>query len=175
MIGNDGLLKAIKNIIGTVADIVSVPFVFGTNTILAHLNTNYYHIHGATFIYPLYADPVLLLSDAAEWGEPTSPTELMPINTITKDYDLHWASISDISAVLYGIIDLYGDDGGGWSYIGPLCDVVRTSNFSREDQIRVQIPQLPANLRLGCKFRDNTTSQRSVRIKVYGHVYSNTL
>jgi len=175
MIGNNGILKAIKDIIGTLSDLIAVPFVFGADTIMAHLNTNYYHVHGATFIYPLYAAPVTLTSVAAAWGEPATPTEIMPINTITKDFDLHWASISDISAVLDGIIDLYGDNGSGWVFIGPLCDVVRTSNFSREDQIRVQVPQLPANLRLGCKFRDSTTSIRTVRIKIYGHVYSDSL
>jgi len=169
-IGNGGNDK-----VGLKSDFVNVPYVAGNNSILAHLNTGYYHVHGANFIYPDKAVPVELTSDAASWGIAANPTEIIPASTIIKAFDLHWASIGDISASLYGMIDLYGDDGSGWFKIGPLCDVVRTSNFSREGFAPLQIPQQPANRRIGAIFSDNTTSSRTVKIKLYGHVYSNSL
>lgn len=160
---------------GQLNGFVDVPYDFGTNSILDHLNTGYYHIHGANFIYPDKASPVLLTSDAASWGIAATPTEIIPADTITKAFDLHWTSIADISATLYGMIDVYGDDGEGWVKIGPLCDVIRTSNFSREGFAPAQVPQQPANRRIGAIFSDSTTSSRTVRIKLYGHVYSGSL
>lgn len=165
----------LPGVVGNLRDFVIVPYNFGLNTIMAHLNTSYYHVHGANFIYPDKAVPVLLTSDVASWGIVATPTEIIPINTITKNFDIHWASISEISASLFGMIDLYGDDGAGWFKIGPACDVVRTSNFARENPAPVQVPQQPANRRIGAIFSDNTTSSRTVRIKLYGHVYATTL
>ena len=165
----------LPGVIGNLGDFVIVPYSFAQNTIMAHLNTAYYHVHGANFIYPDKAVPVLLTSDAAAWGIAATPTTIIPANTITKNFDLHWASVSEISATLYGIIDVYGDDGEGWFKIGPLCDVVRTTNFSRENPQPVQVPQQPANRAIGVIFSDNTTSARTVRLKLYGHVYDISL
>ena len=164
----------ISSIIGEFNDLVVVPYQ-EYQTLYAFLYTGYYHLHGANFIYMDKAAPITLNSDAAAWGIAATPTIIIPANTITKNFDLHWASLSAISAVLDGIIDIYGDVGNGWFKIGPLCDVVRTSNFSREEPVRVQVPQLKANMAIGVIFSDSTTSSRSVRLKLHGHVYDNSL
>lgn len=163
-----------RDIIGNKNDYVGVPYSFGVQSIIAHLNTAYYHIHGASFLYPDLAVPVTLNSGVASWADPGSYTEIIPANGITKNFDLHWASLSDISAVLDGVIRLYKGTAGNEILIGAV-DVVRTSNFSREQPVPVQVPQQAANERISAKFFDSTTSARSVRIKVYGHVYSGTL
>jgi len=120
-----------KSIIGSLLDYVAVPFVFGTNTILAFLQTGYFHIHGASFSYPKYVLPILLTSNAAAWNTTGTIVEVIPANTITKAFDLHWISIADISAALYGIIDIYSGGSGSEVLIGSV-DVNRTANFSRE-------------------------------------------
>ena len=163
------------NTSGGLEDFVDVPYDPGTNTIMAHLNTNYYHVHGAAFIYPDKADPITVTSSAAAWSETGTIVEIIPADTITKAFDIHWCSIADISAVLYGMIDLYKDTGGVWEKIGPCCDVVRNSNFTRENWARVQIPQQEANTKIGARFSDSTSSQQTVKIKLIGHVYSTSL
>lgn len=160
--------------IGLKTDFVDVPFVPNSESALAYLQTGYYHVHGAAFIYPDKAVPVTLTSAAASWGETGDITEVIPANGIIKNFDLHWCSISDISATLDGVIDIFAGAGGSEVKIGAV-DVVRTSNFSRENPVPVQIPQQPANTRISCRFTDSTTSQRTVRVKFYGHVYGTSL
>ncbi len=182
MIGN-GFIGALANkvnsvlatILGTKTSIVQVPYVPHQDTMMAFIRTGYYHVHGASFIYPDKAAPITLTSGAGAWDETGTIVEILPANTITKDFDLHWASLSAISAELDGIIDIFKDVAGSWVKIGPLTDVVRTTNFSREGDSMVQVPQIPANTRLGARFSDSTTSARTVRLKIKGHVYGTSL
>lgn len=168
MIGNG------QNNTGIRSDFVHVPFVPNSESVLAYLQTGYYHVHGASFVYPDKAAPVTLTSAAAAWAETGNIIEIIPANTITKAFDLHWASLSAISAELDGIIDLYSGAIGAEVKIGAV-DVSRTANFAREAAAPVQIPQQPANTRISGKFSDSTTSARTVRIKLYGHVYGVSL
>lgn len=171
----------VKNVVDTIngnvglkTDFINVPFVPDTESILAYLQTGYYHVHGAAFIYPDKAAPVTLNSGAPAWDITGSKVEVIPANAITKAFDLHWASLSTISAELDGVIDIFSGLAGAEVQIGAV-DVVRTSNFSRENAVPVQIPQQAANTRISCRFSDSTTSSRSVRVKFYGHVYSTSL
>jgi hypothetical protein len=162
-----------NNNIGELTDLVDVPYSEG-QTVLAFLHTGYYHVHGAAFIYPDKSIPVTLASAIPSWDTTGNKVEVIPANTITKNFDLHWASISDISATLDGIIDIFSGAPGAEVKIGAV-DVVRTANFSRENAVPVQVPQQPANTRISCRFTDSTTSSRTVRVKFYGHVYSTSL
>jgi hypothetical protein len=174
IIGDKGILKSIKDVIGKLTDVVSVPFVMGTNTIIGFLQTGYFHVHGASFIYPKYVLPIQLTSNAAAWNTTGLLFEIIPTNGIIKNFDLHWASISDISANLYGIVDIYSGLSGAEVLIGSV-DVSRTNNFSQEGQKPVQIPQQPANTRISAKFSDSTSSAQTCRVKFYGHVYETSL
>lgn len=175
MIGNDpaGKIEILERT-GDLDDFVHVPYVPDTNAILAHLNTSYYHVHGAAFIYPDKADPAQLTSSAAAWSETGAIIEVIPANAIIKPFDLHWCSIWDISSALYGVVDIFAGLAGAEEKIGAV-DVGRTANFSRESAMPVQIPQQPENTRISCRFSDSTTSARTVRVKFYGHVYSTSL
>lgn len=168
IIGDNG------SVAGKFGEHVDVPYVPGTETLMAYAATGYYHIHGASFIYPDKADPVLLTSSAASWSETGNIIEIIPANAITKPFDLHWCSVWDISIALYGVIDIFAGPVDNLVKIGAV-DVGRTANFSRESAMPVQIPQQPANTRISCRFSDNTTSSRTCRAKFYGHVYSNSL
>jgi hypothetical protein len=179
-IGNDplvqGVIRSIKAAVGSIGDWIEVPYVFenAKNTIMAFLQTGYYHVHGASFIYPDKADPVLLTSSAAAWSETGTIVEVIPANAIKKDFDLHWCSVWDISVNLYGVIDIFAGLEGAVTKIGAV-DVGRTANFSRESAMPVQIPQQPANTRISCRFSDSTVGERTCRVKFYGHVYDTTL
>lgn len=168
MIGNG------QNNIGIRSDYVDVPFVPNSESVLAYLQTGYYHIHGASFLYPDKAAPVTLTSGAPAWSLAGAFIEIIPANAITKAFDLHWASLSAISAELDGVIDLFSGAIGAEVQIGAV-DVSRTANFAREAAAPLQVPQQPANTRISGRFSDSTTSARTVRIKLYGHVYGVSL
>lgn len=159
--------------VGEKTDLVSVPYVEG-NSLLAFNHTGYYHVHGASFVLPKYAAPVTLTSAVASWATTGNIIEVIAANAIVKNFDLHWASIADISANLYGIVDIFSGLAGAEVLIGSV-DVSRTDNFSQEGQKPVQIPQQPANTRISCRFSDSTTSAQTCTIKFYGHVYGTSL
>jgi hypothetical protein len=176
MIGPGGAKNAIVRAVGKIGDIISVPYVFRavTNSIMAFLQTGYYHVHGAAFIYPDKVTPILLTSSAASWSQTGTIVEVIPANAITKDFDLHWCSIWDISDSLYGVVDIFAGPALNETKIGAV-DVGRTANFSRESAMPVQIPQQPANTRISCRFSDSTAAAKTCRVKFYGHVYSISL
>lgn len=126
--------------IGQETGFIQVPYQFGENSILDHLNTSYYHVHGAAFLYPDKVVPVTLTSGIPSWDQGGAITEVIPANGIIKNFDLHWCSISEISASLDGVIDIFSGGVGNEVKIGAV-DVVRTSNFSRENPVPVQVPQ----------------------------------
>ena len=168
MIGS-GIGKAI----GFLKDWVGVPYVFGDNSIMAHLNTNYYHVHGANFILPDDA-PVTITSGTS--GVLGSIVEVIGVGEIKHDFDIHWTSVSDISTTLQGMLYFYtrSDDADPWVLIGPACDVVRTTAQSREIQSPAQVPQQVAGDAIGMAFKANA-SGATVKVRLYGHVYANTL
>lgn len=165
----------IRDVIGNKNDFIQVPYVPGENSISGHGNTLYYHFHGYNFMSPYHANPVTLTSSAASWSNTGTIATIIAANSITKAFDLHYASISSISAELFGIIDLYIDTGSGWEFFRPGCDVQRTSNFAREGVAPLQVAQIPANAAIGARFLDSTTSSRTLGLRVYGHVYGDTL
>lgn len=67
------------------------------------------------------------------------------------------------------------DDADQWEYIGPACDVVRTTAQSREYPSPAQVPQQPAGKAIGMAFKDNTTGAKTCNVKLYGHVYGTSL
>lgn len=166
----DTNLDDLKIVVGEKTDHVGVPYVSGIDTLMAYLQTGYYHIHGDSFLYPDKADPVQLTSSAASWSETGAIVEIIPSGSITKAFDLHWCSVWDISTTLYGVIDIFAGEPGAEERIGAV-DVGRTANFSREMAMPAMIPQQPAGTRISCRFSDNTTSSRTVNIKFYGHTY----
>jgi hypothetical protein len=164
----------ISDVVGMMGDFINVPYTPATESIMAYNTTGYYHIHGAAFLYPDKANPVTLTSSAGAWSETGNIIEVIPSNAIVKAFDLHWISIANISADLYGVIDIFAGASGSEVKIGAV-DVVRTSAQSRENAMPVQIPQQPANTRISCRFSDSTTSARTVLVKFYGHVYGTSL
>lgn len=174
---NSSSNTVLRDVIGNKTDNVVVPYSCGVSSVMSFLHTGYYHVHGASFLYPDKANPITLTSPAGEWGQGTDSDiiEILPASEITKDFDIHWCSLSSISAALYGVIDLYEYVDSAWVKIGPLTDVVRTSAFSREGDARVQVKQIAANTRLGAKFTDSTATAKTVELKIKGHVYSTSL
>jgi hypothetical protein len=180
LIGNDtspasaDKVNDIETFLGTKTSIVQVPYVAHQDDMMAFIRTGYYHVHGASFVLPDKADPVIVHSAEDSWDDTGTIVEVIPANTVIKDFDLHWCSISDISATLWGILDFFAGPDEALVKIGSV-DVLKTSVQTRENAMPLQVPQQPANTRISVRFTDNTTSVRSCRVKLYGHVYATSL
>ena len=156
---------------GNKKDYVGVPYVFGAQSILAHLNTSYYHIHGKSFCRPDHANSVLLTAGSGAWDLTGSITEVIPENSLDLHaFDLHWINISDISANGQIQIDIYSGNAGEEVLIGS-TRANRNSVFTTEGPKRIQIPQQLKNTRISCRLSDSTAGALTCRVSFEGHYY----
>lgn len=175
MIGN-GILGAIKALIGAFTDFVSVPYSFGLNSIMAHLNTAYYHIHGQPFTYPKLADSVTLTSGAGAWGTGGAITEVIPANTLNVSaFDLHWINMINHSADAEYIIEIYKGAPGSEVLISDTDTWRDSALFGGEIGVTakaIQVPQQTPNERISCKLYSSNVGAASLQVKFNGHYYA---
>lgn len=162
--------ETIISVIGEKTDSVGIPFNFGDDSLMAYAVTGYYHVHGESFIYPYLANPTQLTSGSGAWNNTGALVEIVPANTLVKAFDIHWISISNISAVLNGIVELYSGMAGSEVKIGAV-DCFRTSNFIAEGNKPIMVRQQSKNTRISARFSDSTAGTATCQIKVYGHYY----
>jgi hypothetical protein len=158
--------KVKQEAVGNLKDFIHLPYTFGKNSTMAHLNTFFYHIHGESFTFPKYADPLTITSNAAAWNLTGTPVVIIGASATDRPFDLHWVIISSISDTLEGMLTFYAD--GVEIETAP---VSRTSNFSREEAMPLQILPQPAGTVITAMFTDNTTGAKSCKIRVKGHYY----
>lgn len=156
---------------GNKGDFVLVPYVFGQNSIIALLNTLYYHAHGKNLVYPDHADDVLLVAGTGEWSLTGAITEVIPAGALNVTaFDLHWISISGISANGTIQIDIFAGLSGEEVRIAG-ARAVRNSVQSQEGAHRIQIPQQSAGTRISCRLSDGTASSLECAVSFEGHYY----
>ena len=157
--------------VGEKDDLVGVPYERGDNSVLAHLNTNYYHIHGKPFVYPLYAQNVTITSAAGAWNNGGDIIEVVPAGALDEaPFDLHWINVSNISGNLEGVIELFQGPEGEETFIGA-TRIFRTSNFVAEGVKRIQVPQLWTGARVSARLADSTSSSQGCGVSFEGHYY----
>lgn len=162
----------ISDVVGNKTDFVRVPYSFGIQSLMAHLNTSYYHVHGESFVYPDHADEVLLTAGAGAWDLTGAITEIVPAGTLsTSPYDLHWINISNISGVGTIQIDLYSGGVGSEILIGA-TKATRSTNQSRNGAARIQVPQQSAGNRISARLSDSTAGALTCLVSVEGHFYA---
>lgn len=160
--------------IGDLTDFVGIPYVFGDNPILAHLNTMYAHIHGRSFVYPTTANDVLVTSGTGAWGTGGAITEIIPANGLTSPFDLHWVNINAHTSDGFYLLEIYAGDIGSEVKIGETRSW-RDSTFLGGETAtgtkRIQIPQQLPNTRISAKLYSSNGGTASVNISFEGHFY----
>lgn len=157
--------------VGDKNDQVSVPYAVGVNSILAHLNTAYWHFHGQSFAYPNHADSVLLTAGTGAWDLTGSITEVIPAGALNiGSFDLHFVNISAISANGEIQIDIFRGGIGSEVQIGETRSQ-RNTNQARENANVIQIPQQIANERISCRLSDGTVGALTTNVSFEGHYY----
>ena len=161
-----------SDVIGNKTDIVGVPYSSGVNSILAHLNTSYYHVHGQSFVYPSHAGNVTLTAGAGAWDITGAISQVIPTATLTTEaFDLHWINISAISGNGEIQIDIYADSGSGDVLIGS-TRAHRNAVQSQEGAKRIQIPQQPSGTKISCRLSDSTAGSLTCAVSFEGHYYA---
>lgn len=157
--------------IGSLTRQVGVPYRIGQNSILAHLNTSYYHVHGQPFVSPDAANAVQLTAGAGAWNAGGAIIEVIPAGGLLNfDFDLHWINIADISANGEIQINIYAGAAGNEVLIGATRSQ-RNAVQSRENANRIQVPQQAAGTRISCRLLDSTAGQLTCNVSFEGHYY----
>jgi len=158
--------------IGKLLDYVKVPYVFGKNTIMAHLNSAYYHVHGQSFVYPNHADAVELTAAAGAWAITGDIIEIIPANTLSLSaFDLHWAYVTAISANSEIQIDVFMGAEGEEEQIDFVC-AERTTVTEPGSPQPMQVGKLPKNTRISARLSSGVVGATTCNFKVKGHYYA---
>lgn len=144
-----------------------------TPSIIGHLRAGYYHVHDSAKVYPVGADPVTVTDKndvgVTPWGHGTI-VEIIPADTITVKFDIHWVLISDISAPDDYELKLYKGAAASEELIATIA-FARSSNFSQEGSQPIQVAPIPANTRISASLASGDSDGASCKIKLYYHTY----
>lgn len=121
------------------------------DSIYANLKTVLEHIHKASRVYPTLSDGVTVLSGPSSW-QLGDPVEVVPVNTITSDFDIHYVSVEDISANDVYELVLYADPTG----VGSKTEIgrvrfVRSAVQSATLNVPMMTPLIAANSQIVAK------------------------
>ena len=161
---------AVRKNIGEFSDDTPIPFNASTATLLAYGNMGYQHVHNPCRVYPTRVDPVLITAANGAWAAFPAPTEIIPANTITTAYDIHWAIVSNLSETDYYEMKIYGGAGGSEAEIAHIA-FSKTAVFIQEGNLPVQVPRIAANTRISAAISCGT-ALATCRVKFYYHEYS---
>lgn len=154
----------LRDVIGTKTDTHS------GDSIRALLKLINEHAHKPQKCYPVLADSVTLIASASSWVM-GSWTELIPADTITEDFDIHWVNISNISANDEYEIE-FGTGGAGSEVSLDTCvSFERNAVQSQEGSTSIQTGLISANTRVAARLASKATAANTANIKVHYHEY----
>jgi len=128
------------------------------------------HFHSLSQVYPHLANPVQLQKAAGAWAAFPAPTEIIPVNTVAADFDIHFISVSTISANGSYLLALYMGAALSEVLIGEF-DFYRNAVQSQEGSQPFQTIIIPANTRISASISSSNAAQDTCFIKLRFHVY----
>ena len=138
-------------------------------TVLGHQNALYKHIHNPALCYPTLSDGVTVASDDTTAWELGVLTEIIPEDTITEAYDIHYINFENASNVGTYELHLFKVVEGTETLIAKIR-TSRDSNQSGTSNVPVQVPIIEANAGLSARLASNV-ADRNVTLSVYYHTY----
>ncbi len=126
------------------------------------------HIHSAQKVYPTLADGVALATHATDWVLGTI-VEIVPINTITNEFDIHEVLVEDINTQdkTYELVLYYGAD-------DTECARIRFAATSNKGGVPAQFvmtPLIPANSRIRVQLAIEDGGSKTAKVSLRYHEY----
>jgi len=129
------------------------------------------HVHSTIFTFPNLADSTVLTKPAGGWaGGYGVIVEIIPANSVNAEFDLHYMSVSNISANGQFQIQLYSGAGGAEVAEGNGFAISRTAVQSQEGTRPIMTRLFPANTRISAAIVGNGGAM-TVSMKLEGHKY----
>jgi hypothetical protein len=127
------------------------------------------HAHGQQKLAPSDAAPAVLASAAVAWTQGTI-VQLLAAGAETEDYDVHWVTVSNITANADYEIVLYAGGIGAEVEIGR-CAVTRNAVQSQEGTVAMLTRIQPGGTRLSASISSSTSGTEGASVKVAYHTY----
>ncbi len=126
------------------------------------------HVHTTQKVYPTLADGVTLTTAAGDWALGTI-TEIVPINTITAEFDIHEVLVEDVNTQdkTYELVLYYGAG-------DTECVRVRFASTSNKGGVPAQFamtPLIPANSRIRGQLAIEDGASKTIKFSLRYHEY----
>jgi hypothetical protein len=153
-----------RDVIGNKTDTVS------GNSIWAHAHTLNDHFHQPSQVWPTGAAGTNVPSDSTAWTATNVGTNVMiPCNTITSNFDIHYLCIEAISANGVYEITLWNIT-GALTKIG-MVRIVKNATQDGTMNIPIQTPIQAANSCIGISQVNSAGAGATVTVSVFYHTY----
>jgi len=162
MIDKIGKLRRIQTDIGNNDDDHNGLTLFGRN------REEIDHIHSRQRVYPTLADGVSLTTHATDWVLGTI-VEIVPINTITNEFDIHELLVEDVDTKdkTYELVLYYGAD-------DIECSRWRFASTTNKGGIPTQFGMtvlIPANSRIRGQLAIEDGGSKTAKVSLRYHLY----
>ncbi len=126
------------------------------------------HVHTTQKVYPTLADGVILTTAAGDWALGTI-TEIIPVNAITTEFDIHEILVEDVNTQdkTYEIILYYGNS-------DTECARIRFAATSNKGGVPAQFvmtPIIPANSKMRAQLAIEGGGSKTAKISLRYHEY----
>jgi hypothetical protein len=127
------------------------------------------HAHSAQKVYPTLVNGTTITGGAGAWAL-GSFVQVVPVNTVTLPFDIHFVNVGDVSATDTYELVLYSGLGGSEVEIGR-CRFSRTSAANTVSPTPMQTPIQPANTRISAKIASSSGGADTAVISLFYHHY----
>lgn len=154
---------ALDNKIGTLSDDES------DNTLLGKIYILERHFHSESRTYPYLANGILLTGGTNAWTF-GNYIEVVPVNTITSPFDIHYinASVTNVSDVFQ--VEFYSGLVGSEVNIGTVR-IRRDQANSNSQQTIMLTPIIAANSRISARIASSSGGNDTMTISIMYHMY----
>lgn len=137
-------------------------------SLISIVHTLIEHVHSEQKVYPELADPITLESASGAWNLGTI-VEIVPVDTITSDFDIHFIAFSSANATDDYEIKLYSGLGGAE------VEIATTKTYKQAVQAGsapspITTPIQSANTRISAALASGTGSD-TIDITIFYHEY----
>ncbi len=155
----------IDPVIGTAAS------VYTESTVMGRLEELVDHAHKSSACYPVLAAGITITKAAGAWAAiPAIKTEIVPVDTITSPFDIHFLHCNTISGTGEYVLNFYKGLAGAEILIGQAC-LSRSTTHSAEGSIPVQTPIQLANTRISVAISGSPAGTENIVAKIMYHTY----
>ena len=166
----DGKVDVVDTNVDGIVTNVGTSTQFASNkTLLGYNNSFYQHIHSPGKCYPTLASGVTITGHNTAWTL-GNKTEVIPADTITNAFDLHFVNIEAASATDAYEIVVYGGTVGNEVEIGRVR-AHKNSVQSGANNVPIQVAPQAANTRISVAIASSSGGGGTLTVSFFYHEY----